>query len=233
MKKVLGVLLIIGIYLYWSYAHFYNFLSQNRLYPPSHQTMILTGTNPSFKTLKYASLGDSLTAGTGTFDYKETFPYLVSQKLSLKQNIELYNFARAGGTSKDVLDNQLPKVLSLKPDLVTLLIGTNDIHGLVSLSDFENNLDKIVYAIKNSGTKVYLLSIPYLGSDKIIYPPYNTILDLETKKFNKIIDNLAEKYNVNLIDLYSLQKPSDFYSEDEFHPSGKGYASWAEIINVN
>lgn len=233
MKKVVGVLLIIGIYLYWSYGHFYNSLSQNRLYPSSHQTMIVVGTNPSFNTLKYAALGDSLTAGTGTADYKETFPYLVSQKLSSKQNIELYNFARAGDTSKDVFENQLPQVLSLKPDLVTLLIGTNDIHGLVPLSDFENNLDKIISAIKNSGAKLYLLSIPYLGSDKIVYPPYNTILDSQTRKFNKIINNKSIKYNVNLIDLYSLKKTSDFYSRDEFHPSSKGYAVWAEIINVN
>lgn len=236
MKKWLIIIFIfglIGLYLNRTYAYFYNYISQNRLYPPIHQTMIIIGNNPSSETLKYAALGDSLTEGLGVLDYKETFPYLFAQKLSSRQNVETYIFARSGDISQDVLDNQLPEALTLKPDLVTLLIGTNDIHNSTSPTEFENNLTKIISSLKETGAKIYLFTIPYLGSDKLIYPPYNTIIDSETKQFNKIIDKVAKEYQVNLIDLYSLKKPSDFYSQDNFHPSAKGYKSWAEAINVN
>lgn len=231
--RLIFTLLFIGIYLNRSYAYFYNYIGQNHLSPPHHE--INTTINQGFKNklITYVALGDSLTEGVGASDYKYALPYLIAQKLSSENNVELINLAHAGDTSLDILVNQLPKALSLKPDLITILIGVNDIHNQKSLSEFESNYIQIVERLKKDNTKIYLLAIPYLGSNKITYFPYNIILNFRTKQFNNIIKRISENARVEYIDLYSTNKSTNFYSSDQFHPSDQGYEDLVKSINVN
>lgn len=233
MKKLLILLLIIGFYLNRSYAYFYSFLGQANLTSPSHEEVTVVGSKPGSQIVKYVSLGDSLTSGVGVSDYKASYPYLIAERLAAKNNVELINLAHRGDNSADVITNQLPKVLNEKPDLITILIGVNDIHNLKSIKKFEDNYIKIVSTIKKSNAKIYLLSIPYLGSEKVVLFPYNLILDLRTKQFNNVIKKISVEFGVQFIDLYSLKKPADFYSADFFHPSEVGYKIWSEAVNVN
>lgn len=233
MKKLLLIFLIItGLYLNRSYAYFYNFLGQKNLVPPAYNTTIRLSNQSNSQAIKYLALGDSLTAGVGVSDYKNSYPYLIAEKLSAKFNVELINLSHTGDTSSDVLI-KLPQVLSQKPDLITLLIGINDIHNLKSLKEFEENLIQIVNILKKSSAKIYLLSIPYLGSEKIVFFPYNLILDLKTKQFNKVIKKVSLDIGVEYIDLNALSRSANFYSSDQFHPSEAGYQEWAKVINVN
>lgn len=234
MKKLPLILLIIaGVYLYLTYAYFYSFLGRKNLVAPNHETTMIIGNQSGSKTIKYTALGDSLTAGIGVSDYKNSYPYLVALKLSSKNNVELTNLARAGDTSLDVVTNQLPKVLLEKPDLVTILIGINDIHNLKSLKEFEDNYTQIITVLKKSGAKLYVLSLPYLGSDKIVYFPYNLFLDLRTKQLNNVIKKVSTDVGAEYIDLYLLSKSANFYSSDQFHPGEAGYQEWSKVINVN
>ncbi|MCL4366331.1 SGNH/GDSL hydrolase family protein [Patescibacteria group bacterium] len=232
MKKLLIIFLITGIYLYISYSYFYNFLGQKHLTAPPHQTKTMLD-NKFDHTIRYAALGDSLTAGVGAQDYKNSYPYLIAEKLSSKNNVELLNFAQVGATSNDVLANQLSQAVSSKPDIVTLFIGVNDIHNLKSTAEFRSNYVSLVAALAKTQAKVYVLSIPYLGSDKIVYFPYNFLLDYRTKQFNSIIKEAATLYNLKYLDLYALSKSSNLYSSDLFHPSDFGYQFWAKEIDVN
>lgn len=231
VKKSIILILFLGIYLNRSYAHFYNFSGQKHLVPPQHPVETIIG-NLAEKTLKYAALGDSLTAGVGVSDYKNSYPFLIAQKLSSKNNVMLINLAHEGDTSADML-LKLPTVISQNPDLITILIGINDIHNFISPMKFEENLIQAVKTLKTTNAKIYLLSLPYLGSSKILYFPYNFILDFQTQQFNNIIRKTAKDVGLEFIDLYTLEKSVDFYSKDQFHPSQSGYKSWSEAINVN
>lgn len=224
--------LITGIYLYRIYTYFYSFLGQNQLASPISETTIMVGNQSGSRIIKYVALGDSLTEGVGVSDIKSSYPYLIAQKLSGKFNVKLVNLAHGGDTSSDVLANQLAQAIAQKPDLITILIGINDIHNLKSLTEFENNYTQIMTNLKKSGAIIYMLSIPYLGSDKIVFFPYNFILDFQTRQFNLIVKKVADKFNVHYIDIYSVQKTDGFYSQDEFHPSKKGYNEWMKVMNA-
>lgn len=230
MKKIFIAVLILGIYLNRSYGYFYDFIGQKNLQPPFFEQTIIPSQNPTFK---YVALGDSLTEGVGATSYSNTYPSLLTKKLSAKENVKFINLAHKGDTSLELLRDQLPQAILEKPDLITVLIGINDIHNLISPDYFENNLRIIISSLKKTNARVYLINIPYLGSSKIVLPPYNLILNLRTKQFNQIIKNLADELSVNYIDLYSLEKSSNFYSVDEFHPSDEGYKYWGMQINVN
>lgn len=230
MKKLLVVFLILAIYLNRSYAYFYDFLNQHPLSASIHKEALTVGSQPDLPTIKYLSLGDSLTAGIGGSDYRNSYPYLIAQKLSLKNNVVLINLGQPKDTSTDVLLNQIPKVSGLKPDLITVLIGINDVHDLIPVTKFEANLTQIVKALKQTNAKIYLLSIPYLGAAATRLPPYNFIVDFQIRQFNDVIKKMSTDFGANYIDLYSLKKPADFYSSDQFHPSNTGYSLWATYI---
>lgn len=186
--------------------------------------------------MKYTALGDSLTAGVGSADYRKTFPYLLAKQLSSKSPVALINLAFPGADAHDVLTSQLPKAISDQPEFISLLIGVNDIHNLRSKTDFERDYRQIVDGIIQKTTaKLVLINIPYLGQDALVWPPYNFLFDLRTRQFNSIIAGVAQEKKIRYIDVYHLVSfnSPDLYSSDEFHPSEKGYLLLGDVINAN
>ena len=53
------------------------------------------------------------------------------------------NLARSGATSSELLHAQLPKAIEVRPSLVTLGIGANDLWRLLPADGFEINLGAI------------------------------------------------------------------------------------------
>ena len=234
-----------AIYLNMAYAHIYKKIQGAGLKPVNELIVynFNTKVDAEGKYNKYVSLGDSLTFGVGTDNYNESYPFLVAEKINKNNDkpLTLYNFSWPGDKSSDLIAKFLDYTIKEKPNKVTVLIGVNDIHNQVSVSDFQNNYAKILSRL-TSETKadIYAISIPYIGSDRLLLPPYNYYFDYKTKQFNQIIKALAVEYKVNYIDLYSstvnlFKKSGNHYSRDFFHPSASGYALWGQIIydNIN
>lgn len=226
------------IYLNRTYAYFYDYLHlKNLSQHPQEITMIKGGGE---KILKYVSLGDSLTAGVGAQNNNSNYPYLLAQKLNTNaSSVELYNFSIPGANTSDVLNSQIPLAIAQKPDLITMLIGINDIHNLVGETKFKKNYENIISQLKsNTNAKIIVINIPYLGNKKILLFPYYILFNYETVQFNKIIKSITLANNIKYIDLYSkslvpFQKDDSLYSVDYFHPSEKGYAFWSNYIYEN
>ncbi|MEI7452540.1 MAG: SGNH/GDSL hydrolase family protein [Candidatus Falkowbacteria bacterium] len=184
----------------------------------------------------YAALGDSLTAGAGASKYEESWPYLVAQKLAGdSRRVVLTDFAVPGYRTDDLLNVLVDPALNSKPDVVTLLIGTNDIYSNVSAEEFAQNYRAILEKLKSAKTKVYLISIPFIGSSSIILPAYSSYSAARITKFNNIINNFAKEYGFAYIDIATptknlLKTDGTHYSADAFHPSASGYALFANLI---
>lgn len=187
--------------------------------------------------LIYAALGDSLTSGVGTNNYQHSYPYLIAQQLA-GSDIQVlhYNYSFPGARTQDIIDSLLDKAIADQPDVVTLLIGTNDIHGQVSLAKFQQNYETILARLSTETTaKINIISIPFIGTDSLLWPPYNRYYRFRVNKFNAIIKDLATARSLNYIDLAGLTSQyavhsSPYYSSDNFHPSNLGYQYWSQII---
>jgi len=229
-------------YLFFSYVRFYHYIGHNNLKSPYTNNSLTLENKQLDGTVSYIALGDSLSAGVGSTYLTETFAYIYASNLSnIYGKIVLTNLAQSGGTTTDVINNQLTETINQDPDYITLLIGLNDMHNKRTIKEFYKNYLYILSELTSkTDAQITVLNIPYLGSRKIVYPPFGFLLNWRTKQFNETIKNVVNdvgyKDRVELIDLYnstySLSKSNpDYYSPDEFHPSGKGYIIWGNLIN--
>lgn len=237
MYQKAGPYIAVGIIAAWCYIFLTNAYIYHRIHtgnlsvPDTEHTYVLNGPGPQ---KKYVALGDSLTSGVGVHSYTESFPHRVAKLLSKEHGVELQVLAHPGLRSAGVISDYLTTTVAAKPDIVTVLIGTNDIHGRVSAREFKSNYRTILEKLRETDADVYAVSIPYIGSRTLVFPPMNFYFDWRTRHFNNIIRSLAEEYKVAYIDIAEATrqelKPDTFYSSDSFHPNALGYARWATII---
>ena len=234
MKKyaLIIVVVILALYLNRSYAHIYSTIDDAHLVSPDSVYSYQVGKKGTAKSITYVAIGDSLTAGVGVDEYQKSFPYLVAEKMSAKVStmgtiVHLKDRAYPGFKTRDVKGALLDEAIKDNPDVITLLIGVNDIHGNISKKVFKANYQNILKRLTSeTKAKVYVIGLPYLGTNTLLLPPYRTYFKLRTDEFNEVIKDITAEYGVTYIELPS----SDSYSADSFHPSAEGYATWAETI---
>jgi len=194
--------------------------------------------------VKYVALGDSLSAGVGSDKVEETIVYQFALNLSKDYGkVDTLNLALPGGTTEDVIKDQLPLTINEKPGYVTLLIGINDIHNKFTDGQFTANYSHILNELlTKTEAKIVVINLPYLGASQAIRFPYNWLLNSRTKEFNGkisgVISEIEHQGRIRQVDLYgktykTFNKDPKNYASDLFHPSGEGYLVWSKIINEN
>lgn len=245
MNTALILVLILG-YLLVIYVGFYHFIGYKSLKSPYIKNSFILDSRKEFSitenplSLKYVALGDSLTAGVGSDTVVDTYVYRFAQKLAQKHSeVEVSNFGIPGARTDEVITMQLQKAIEAKPNVITLLIGVNDIHNKKSTVNFKTNYEFIVDTLlASTDAKINLLTIPYIGSRYLVLPPFSQYMEFRTKKFNSVIYEVAlrDTGRIKVFDLYSTtlkhaKNDDKYYSSDLYHPSGYGYNLWGQFLN--
>lgn len=189
--------------------------------------------------VRYVALGDSYTIGTGA-SAESSWPSLLTKHLKEKGiSIELVaNPARNGFTTQDLIERELPVLISSRPTFVTVLIGVNDwVQGL-DAKTFQKNLVHIldkVQSVLPDKSKFILITIPDFG----VTPTganYSGGRNISKgiAEFNTIILEEAKKRNLRSVDLFAVSKEMgkdrSLVAVDGLHPSAKEYATWEKLI---
>lgn len=190
--------------------------------------------------MRYLALGDSYTIGTGASSPANSWPAIIAARLAQQvgARVLLTNPAINGFTTQDLIDDELPQVRRLKPDLVTILIGVNDLVRDRSPESYRSSLveiyDEVAKEMAPDG-RVFAVSIPNWSVVPAAreYGDPERIRDL-TDTFNDIAREEAEKRSFGWIDitaasLSGLGTP-DWIASDGLHPGDNQYAAWAEVI---
>ena len=150
---------------------------------------------------------------------------------------EIINKGICGNNTNDILDRLQKDVLSERPDLVVLMIGTNDFcneRKFISSDKFSANLDSIIFCITVK-TPLLLLTILPVNWDSIFtrhnrskYPEnyYDSVY-----KCNSIIR--AKRWsNTFIVDIYDyfIAYPDSLYLIDGVHPSDFANIELANIV---
>jgi acyl-CoA thioesterase I len=117
------------------------------------------------ESIRYLALGDSYTIGTGLEDEAQNFPSFLARKLAGETTIDvtLVNLGVNGYTTGDLISEELPVARSARPELVTILIGANDIVQGSKEATYRARLTPIYEAVKALGVpvgRVMAISIP-------------------------------------------------------------------------
>jgi lysophospholipase L1-like esterase len=122
-----------------------------------------------------------------------------------KTNVDRYSITNAGiagNTSANLVARVDGDVISYKPQLVIILIGTNDAlaGAAFSLTNFRSNMVTLITKLQAANAKVLLLSPPPYGTDTIGKNDYiNNNLDT----IASALGALSKQYNCSYYDLHA------------------------------
>lgn len=140
----------------------------------------------------------------------------------------LVNRGISGQTSPQALVRFYPDVVELKPRIVHLFVGGNDIAGNTGLSSEQgliNNIKAMVDIAKANNISVMIGS--YLPVRQLQWSPEVAVAPI-TKRLNGLLRELCRENGLDYIDYYSVMvNDSEGFieglSNDGVHPTRKGY----------
>ncbi|MCH8157386.1 MAG: hypothetical protein IID18_06495 [Nitrospinae bacterium] len=190
-------------------------------------------------TFRYVAVGDSYTLGTGV-DAHESWPSQLAARLNASGiAVDLTaNLGQTGWTAQQAIDGELPLLLDLKPDFVTLLIGVNDWIRGVSSRIFTLRIQVLMDGIRKhlpDPKKLLVITIPdFSCSPRGKTWGYGKSAVNGIHRLNKIIKFEAALRNLPVVEIYSLSQEAcsqeKMFAHDELHPSARQYSRWVESI---
>jgi lysophospholipase L1-like esterase len=173
------------------------------------------------------ALGDSFTEGVG--DRDERLPNgvrgwadRVAEKLAKADpGWEYSNLAIRSKRLRHVVSEQLEQALAMKPALITLYAGGNDILDIgTDMAVLMDDYEKLVARLAGSGATVVL----FTGFDVKV----SAVLELLKKRntiYNQRVRDIAAKYGAVLVDYWCLDAFHDqrMWDSDRLHMSKAGH----------
>jgi lysophospholipase L1-like esterase len=195
--------------------------------------------------MRFLALGDSFTIGTGTTPARSFPAVLVELWRSAGRECDLRNPAMNGYTTDDLIREELPLVEAYRPDLVTVLIGANDI--VAALRDaaavtrraeerYRRQLRRIHERVKADAPKAARYALPQ--PDWSLTPAGGSFGDpadvaKAIEKFNEIAREEVEAAGGTYVDIFPLmreQMRKTMTAPDGLHPSAAAYREWADAL---
>ncbi|MHA3021347.1 SGNH/GDSL hydrolase family protein [Mycobacterium sp. BMJ-28] len=188
---------------------------------------------------RYVALGDSQSEGLWDTDdtgaligFADRLAWLLDTHCP---GIEYANLAVRGKRIRDVLEGQLPEAVAMKPDLITMCVGMNDVTRPGRKFDQALlDLDLLHDRLARTGATVVTTTFPNLA--RVL--PAGRILVARVLRINDVIRAAADRHGFRLIDLYHADSMTDpqNWSADRVHGSTKGHllftAAAAEALGL-
>ncbi|HJP90271.1 MAG TPA: SGNH/GDSL hydrolase family protein [Candidatus Limnocylindrales bacterium] len=184
--------------------------------------------------MRYVALGDSYTIGTSVPEAERWPNQLCARvpKLELVANLGVNGF-----TSRDVIEVELARLPELGPELVSLLVGVNDVVQGVPADAYRANVVDILEDVvaRVGARRVAVVTTP----DYTVTPAGADYGDparqsAGIRRNNAIIADLAAARGIAVVDIFdiSLEARDDrtLVADDGLHPSGAQYARWVDRI---
>ena len=178
---------------------------------------------PREGTIRYLAFGDSLAQGLGLDDPEESYVASLAKLMeqATGEKVALYNVSSSGARTNEVVERQLQHIAEVKPHIVTMSIGGNDVtQEQWDPELFERNMRTILEALP-AGSIV--ADVPTLG--------YGTY-EARAREANRIVHALVREYRMTLAAVYKYTRRYVPFgvvqrmSGDWFHPNALGHKSW-------
>lgn len=194
------------------------------------------------KKIKILFQGDSITdAGRDKRNYHHMgsgYPKFVAEALAQRYpdvDFEFINFGISGNRTCQLFDRLYPDCIAFKPDIVSVLIGINDVWhrygSMIATQDeqIETNYKCILKLLKRDTNAKIIMLQPYTEGEKQAH------MRADVERLKLIVNSLADEYADAYIKLDDLMhadenygKP-DYFTPDGVHPNPNGAAFIAKL----
>jgi lysophospholipase L1-like esterase len=173
--------------------------------------------------IKVACVGDSITQGAGT----KGNPYPKQLQAMLGDKWEVGNFGVSGRTLMDKGDHPYSKekkyqmALEMKPDVVIIMLGTNDTkpQNWKFKDEFEADYKKLIKSFQDleSKPRIYICrACPVIGNGSF------KITEAGIQEQIPIVNKIAKEMDLGIIDMYAALKDTPELIPDKVHPNAEG-----------
>lgn len=185
--------------------------------------------------LRYVAIGDSFTEGVGDPDdgrpngwrgWADRFAEALAVDAGL--DFGYANLAIRGRKLPAIIDEQLQPALALKPDLVTIHGGGNDVlRPRVDLDALATRYDDAVRRLAASGAKVVMFTLADPGQDSAL-----SIVRGRMAIFNEWVREIAEAHDATVVDMWRMRgwKVAEIMDEDRLHLNAIGHQAIAIAV---
>jgi lysophospholipase L1-like esterase len=188
--------------------------------------------------LRLAVLGDSTVAGLGAPTVDDALPLLLAQRVTaaLDRPVRVKGYGVSGARTADLLGGQLPEVVPFDPDVVVVVIGSNDATRLAPPWRIRAELTALFEAIEEDlGVPVVLGGIPLFGEATALARPLRDVVGAHAGLLRPVQRSAAAEHGVTYVEIARDASPRfegvhDAMSSDGFHPGPTGYGFWADAI---
>ncbi|MBH0009369.1 SGNH/GDSL hydrolase family protein [Salinibacterium sp. SWN1162] len=183
---------------------------------------------------RYVAIGDSFTEGIG--DPEPASPGgnrgwadRVAEVLgSQKADFAYANLAIRGRLLNQIASEQLTPALELKPDLISVSAGGNDIIRPGSDADeVAGRVDELVGKLRSDGATVVLFTGPDIGMTPVLNRMRGKVAI-----YNENIRAVAQRHDAIVADMWSLRELGDprMWAPDRLHFSAVGHHTVARMV---
>jgi lysophospholipase L1-like esterase len=174
----------------------------------------------------FAALGDSITLGIGDpapgGGWRGWAAFL-AQSLPSGQ---LVNLAASGARAADVERAQLPRALELRPDVASVIVGTNDILRVgFDAAAIQAALAHVIGSLSAAGAVVLTMRLPDPGTMLRLPATLARPLARRLQVVNEGMDEAAERFGTLHFDVAAEAVAFErrMWSVDRLHPSERGH----------
>ena len=172
--------------------------------------------------LLYVAMGDSAAQGIGASRPDHSYVGFLVRHLQSHTNrtVRVANLAISGATVRRAIDEQLPRLAKLQPDILTICIGANDIRAFDERR-FEREIAEVFDALPPHAIVADLPSFYFLPSQKRVHAANRIIRDAAAARHLTVAPLHARTHRQGLWGV------SRQFAADLFHPNDRGYRVWA------
>lgn len=211
--------------------------ASRRTYLPAESAPTVTGEygDPADPTIRLVLAGESTAAGVGAGETAGTVGGQLATALADHGHHVLLAGVGVSGSRSGDLGPQVSRALLGQPDVAVLLIGANDATHLATGSRMTGPLADAVRRLRSAGVPVVLGTCPDLRGVRAFGRPLRDLYGAVGRRVAARQAAAAAPAGAVVVDIGRLTGPAfradpSTLASDEFHPSPRGYALWADAL---
>lgn len=183
---------------------------------------------------RYVALGDSFTEGVGDADPSRPngvrgWADRVAEALSRSvEDFGYANLAIRGRKLPQILAEQLEPGIALRPDLITIHGGGNDVlRPKVDLDALASSYDDAIGKLAGTGAKVVMFTVADPGMNSVL-----KVIRGRTAIFNEWVREIADRHGATVVDMWRMRgwEVEEVMDADRLHLNAVGHQEVAIAV---